>query len=113
MVKKRIKIPAAIVKGTNKVRIARIPAIILASNIRFLLTAKVDKSAEIFLVLSKYIWVAPIAQMPNMTIVTAGTPSPIENTGGSFGSYWCITEIDITIKTAEKAAAPMKYTIWS
>jgi len=81
-VKKRIKITAAIVKGTNKVRIARIPAIILASNIRFLLTAKVDKSAEIFLDLSKYIWVAPIAQMPNMTIVTAGTPSHIENNGG-------------------------------
>ncbi|GAF92358.1 unnamed protein product, partial [marine sediment metagenome] len=84
-VKRRNKTTAAIVKGTSKVRIAKIPVIILASIIRFLLTAKVDKSAEIFLVLSKYIWVAPIAQMPNMTIVTAGTPSPIENTGGTFG----------------------------
>jgi len=79
---KRIKITAVIIKGTNKVRIARIPVIILASNIRFLLIARVERSAEIFLVLSKYIWVEPIAQMPNMTIVMAGIPRTIEKAGG-------------------------------
>lgn len=79
---KRTKIAAAIVKGTSKIRMAKMPVIILASNIRFLLTARVDSRAEIFLVLSKYIWVAPMPQMPNMTIVRAGIPKPTENTGG-------------------------------
>ena len=80
-VKRRNRTTAVIVRGTSKVRIARIPVIILASNIRLLLTAKVDKSAEIFLVLSKYIWVEPIAQMPNMTIVRAGIPATIKKAG--------------------------------
>jgi hypothetical protein len=62
--------------GTRKVKITRIPVRIRAINIRPLLTARVAKNAEIFLVLSKYIWAAPKPHIPIMTITEAGIPIP-------------------------------------
>jgi hypothetical protein len=109
-VRVRNKNVAMIVRGTSKIRIAKTPVIILASNIRLLLTARVDNNAEIFLVLSMYIWVAPIAQKTSTAIVAAGIPSHIENSGGFLGLYWSIREIDMATRTAEKTAAAIKYT---
>jgi len=82
-VKRRNRTTAVIVRGTSKVRIARIPVIILASNIRLRVTARVDRSVEIFLVLSVYIWVAPIVQKPMITTIITGNERAIRNTGGS------------------------------
>jgi hypothetical protein len=90
-----------------------VPVIILASNIRLLLTDRVDKKADVFLVLSVYICDAPMPQRPIMISITSGTPKPVDTMGGTLESLWCTIEIEMAIRIAEKKAAAMKYTKWS
>jgi hypothetical protein len=59
---------SAIASGTSSVSMANTPVIILAVNIRILLTGNVVRNAEILLFLSMYIWAAPIMKKRKIVI---------------------------------------------
>ena len=60
------------IRGTNNVKIVKMPVIILASNIWVLVTGRVETKAEIRRVRSIYIWLTPIAQKPSMMMIANG-----------------------------------------